>query len=79
MLPGSCTQAVNYRLVVDNLSSCIAAGSYVEAAYVGLRDTANGDAPFGHARQGGGVRAVPLAGSRRLGWPRPAHLVWEPH
>ena len=51
MLPGSCTQAVNYRLVVNNLASCITAGSYVEAAYVGLQDTANRDALLGmHAR-----------------------------
>lgn len=44
-------QAVNYRLVVNNLSARLPAGSYVEAAYVGLQDTAPRDALLGlHAR-----------------------------
>ena len=44
-------QAVNYRLVVNNLSTRLPAGSYVEAAYVGLQDTAPRDALLGlHAR-----------------------------
>jgi len=51
MLRLSRTQAVNYRLVVNNLSSRLPAGSYVEAAYVGLQDTAPRDALLGmHAR-----------------------------
>jgi len=45
------TQAVNYRLSVNNLSNRLAAGSYVEAAHVGLQDTAPRDALLGmHAR-----------------------------
>ncbi len=45
------TQAVNYRLAVNNLSRRLPAGSYVEAAYVGLQDTAPRDALLGlHAR-----------------------------
>ena len=45
------SQAVNYRLGVNNLSSRLPAGSYVEAAYVGLQDTAPRDALLGmHAR-----------------------------
>jgi Winged helix DNA-binding domain len=44
-------QAVNYRLAVNNLSRRLPAGSYVEAAYVGLQDTAPRDALLGmHAR-----------------------------
>jgi DNA glycosylase AlkZ-like len=44
-------QAVNYRLVVNNLSTRLPAGSYAEAAYVGLQDTAPRDALLGlHAR-----------------------------
>jgi hypothetical protein len=39
MLRVSRTQAVTYRLVVNNLSTRLPAGSYVEAAYVGLQDT----------------------------------------
>jgi hypothetical protein len=51
MLRVSRTQAVNYRLSVNNLSRRLAAGSYVEAAYVGLQDTAPRDALVGmHAR-----------------------------
>jgi Winged helix DNA-binding domain len=51
MLRVSRRQAVNYRLVVNNLSTRLAAGSYVEAAYVGLQDTAPRDALLGlHAR-----------------------------
>jgi len=51
MLRVSRTQAVNYRLVVNNLSSRLTAGSYVQAAYVGLQDTAPRDALLGlHAR-----------------------------
>jgi hypothetical protein len=44
-------QAVNYRLRVNNLSSRLAAGSYVEAACAGLQDTGPRDALVGmHAR-----------------------------
>jgi hypothetical protein len=51
MLRVSRTQAVSYRLVVNNLSSRLPAESYVEAAYVGLQDTAPRDALLGmHAR-----------------------------
>jgi hypothetical protein len=51
MLRVSRTQAVNYRLVVNNLSDRLAAGSYVEAAFVGLQDTAPRDALLGmHAQ-----------------------------
>ena len=51
MLTMSRTQAVNYRLVVNNLSGRLAAGAYVEAAYVGLQDTAPREALLGmHAR-----------------------------
>jgi DNA glycosylase AlkZ-like len=51
MLRVSRRQAVNYRLVVNNLSTRVPAGSYVEAAYVGLQDTAPRDALLGmHAR-----------------------------
>jgi hypothetical protein len=45
------TQAVSYRLTVNNLARRLPAGSYVEAAYVGLQDTAPRDALLGlHAR-----------------------------
>jgi hypothetical protein len=45
------TQAVNYRLSANNLSRRLPTGSYVEAAYVGLQDTAPRDALLGmHAR-----------------------------
>jgi hypothetical protein len=45
------TQAVNYRLLVNNVSRRLAAGSYVEAAHVGLQDSAPRDALLGlHAR-----------------------------
>lgn len=51
MLRVSRMQAVNYRLVVNNLSTRLSAGSYVEAAHVGLQDTAPRDALLGlHAR-----------------------------
>jgi len=40
MLPVSRMQAVSYRLMVNNLSTRLPTGSYVEAAYVGLQDTA---------------------------------------
>jgi len=51
MLSVSRAQAVNYRLAVNNLSARLAAGSYVEAAYAGLQDTAPRDALLGmHAR-----------------------------
>jgi hypothetical protein len=51
MLRVSRVQAVRYRLVVNNLSARLPAGSYVEAAYVGLQDTAPRDALVGlHAR-----------------------------
>jgi hypothetical protein len=44
-------QAVNYRLAVNNLSRRLPAGSYVQAAYAGLQDTAPRDALLGlHAR-----------------------------
>lgn len=44
-------QALNYRLAVNNLTSRLPAGSYVEAAYVGLQDTAPRDALLAmHAR-----------------------------
>ena len=44
-------QAVNFRLAVNNLSRRLPAGSYAEAAYVGLQDTAPRDALLGlHAR-----------------------------
>jgi hypothetical protein len=42
---------VNYRLAVNHLSRRLPAGSYVEAAYVGLQDSAPRDALLGmHAR-----------------------------
>jgi hypothetical protein len=45
------TQAVSYRLSANNLSRRLPNGSYVEAAYVGLQDTAPRDALLGmHAR-----------------------------
>jgi hypothetical protein len=45
------TQAVSYRLSVNNLARRLPAHSYVEAAYVGLQDTAPRDALLGlHAR-----------------------------
>jgi hypothetical protein len=51
MLRVSRTQAVNYRLGVNNLSRRLPVGGYVEAAYVGLQDTAPRDALLGmHAR-----------------------------
>jgi hypothetical protein len=51
MLRVSRTGAVNYRLAVNHLSRRLPAGSYVEAAYVGLQDTAPRDALLGmHAR-----------------------------
>jgi len=51
MLRVSRTQAVNYRLAVNHLSCRLPAGSYVEAAYAGLQDTAPRDALLGmHAR-----------------------------
>lgn len=51
MLRVSRAQAVQYRLSVNHLSRRLPAGSYVEAAYVGLQDTAPRDALLGlHAR-----------------------------
>jgi hypothetical protein len=51
MLRVSRTQAVSYRLGVNHLSRRLPAGSYVEAAYAGLQDTAPRDALLGmHAR-----------------------------
>jgi hypothetical protein len=51
MLRVSRSQAVNYRLAVNHLSRRLPAKSYVEAAYVGLQDTAPRDALLGmHAR-----------------------------
>jgi Winged helix DNA-binding domain len=44
-------QAVSYRLSANNLARRLPVGSYVEAAYVGLQDTAPRDALLGmHAR-----------------------------
>jgi len=44
-------QAVNFRLAANNLSRRLPAGSYAEAAYAGLQDTAPRDALLGlHAR-----------------------------
>src|SRR5579862_6849132 len=44
-------QAVKYRMAVNNLSTRLPAGSYVDAAYVGLQDTGPRDALLGlHAR-----------------------------
>lgn len=51
MLRVSQSQAVTYRLAVNRLSRRLPAGSYVDAAYVGLQDTAPRDALLGlHAR-----------------------------
>ncbi len=51
MLRVSRAQAVNYRLAVNSLSRRLPPGSYVEAAFVGLQDTAPRDALLGmHAR-----------------------------
>jgi hypothetical protein len=51
MLRVSRTEAVHYRLAANNLARRLPAGSYVEAAYVGLQDTAPRDALLGmHAR-----------------------------
>jgi hypothetical protein len=51
MLAVSRNQAVRYRLAVNHLSRRLPAGSYVEAAYAGLQDTAPRDALLGlHAR-----------------------------
>jgi DNA-binding transcriptional ArsR family regulator len=51
MLRVSQSQAVTYRLAVNHLSRRLPAGSYVDAAYVGLQDTAPRDALLGlHAR-----------------------------
>ena len=51
MLRVSRTQAVHYRLRVNNLSTRLPAGSYVAAAYAGLQDTGPRDALLGlHAR-----------------------------
>lgn len=51
MLHVSHTQAVNYRLLVNNISRRLPAGSYAEAAYAGLQDTGPRDALVGmHAR-----------------------------
>jgi hypothetical protein len=47
-------QAVSYRLRVNHLVDRLPAGSYEEAAYVGLQDTAPRDALLGlHARVAG--------------------------
>jgi hypothetical protein len=47
----SWSQAVKYRMAVNNLSRRLPAGSYADAAYVGLQDTAPRDALLGlHAR-----------------------------
>jgi hypothetical protein len=44
-------QAVSYRLLANNLSARLPAGSYAEAAYAGLQDSAPRDALLGlHAR-----------------------------
>jgi hypothetical protein len=45
------TQALRYRLAATHISRRLPAGSYVDAAYVGLQDTAPRDALLGlHAR-----------------------------
>jgi hypothetical protein len=45
------TQAVNYRLGVNNIATRLAPGSYMQAAHAGLQDTAPRDALLGlHAR-----------------------------
>jgi hypothetical protein len=47
-------QAVSYRLAANSLARRLPAGSYVEATYVGLQDTAPRDALLGmHARMAG--------------------------
>lgn len=51
MLRMSRAQAVSYRLRANNLSERLPAGSYAEAAYAGLQDSAPRDALLGlHAR-----------------------------
>lgn len=51
MLSVTREQAVAYRLAVNNLGGRLPAGSYVDAAFVGLQDTAPRDALLGlHAR-----------------------------
>jgi hypothetical protein len=51
MLRVSQSQAVTYRLAVNHLSRRLPAGSYADAAYAGLQDTAPRDALLGlHAR-----------------------------
>src|SRR5262249_28269842 len=57
-------QAVAYRLHVNHLVDRLPGGSYEEAAYVGLQDTAPRDALLGlHAR---------MAGSRPADWEHPS-------
>jgi hypothetical protein len=57
-------QAVAYRLRVNHLVDRLPAGSYEEAAYVGLQDTAPRDALLGlHAR---------VAGCEPSGWEHPS-------
>jgi hypothetical protein len=57
-------QAVSYRLRVNHLIDRLPAGSYEEAAYVGLQDTAPRDALLGlHAR---------VAGCEPSGWEHPS-------
>jgi hypothetical protein len=47
----SAEQALNYRLMVNNLSARLPAGFYAQAAFAGLQDTAPRDALLGlHAR-----------------------------
>jgi Winged helix DNA-binding domain len=54
MLRVSRVQALNYRLAVNNLSRRLPVGSYAEAAFAGLQDTAPRDALLGlHARVAG--------------------------
>lgn len=51
MLTVTRAQAVSYRLAVNNVSRRLPAGSYVDAAFAGLQDTAPRDALLGlHAR-----------------------------
>src|SRR3977135_2008073 len=57
-------QAVSYRLRVNHLVDRLPAGSYEEAAYIGLQDTAPRDALLGlHAR---------VVGCEPSGWDHPA-------
>jgi hypothetical protein len=63
MLRISQAQALNYRLRMNNLSRRLPASSYVEAAYVGLQDTAPRDALLG--------MPVRVAGCEPSAWEHP--------